>query len=356
MQKRPHICLVSHFLDRKQGAHSTTQAELLASHLRRDGYEVTCVSSKNTRLGRLSNILFTILNHRNRIDLVLIEVYSGLGFVVADLASWIANILEIPSVLVLHGGNLPEHTARHLRWTMRVLDRARIIVAPSRFLATAMCEKGISVRVIPNVLNEFPDMPARQRSPQPKLLWMRSFHKIYDPLTAVKVFSIIKKVFHGATLVMAGSDKGLEKATKNHVADLGLSDAVAFPGFLDSAGKAREFSSADVYINTNIVDNSPVSLIEAWSYGIPIVTTDVGGIPYMIDDGVNGLLAARGDAEGMAAKIVSLIESPDLARLLSRNGREVARKSTWDVVRPQWERVFEEAQSAPKAARIRQPA
>ena len=356
MRKKPHICLVSHFLSGKHGGHSTTQAELLAEHFCRDGYNITCVSTRKSRIGRFIDVLYTILKLRHRIDVVIVEVYSGLSFVVADLAGWLAKLVNIPSVFVLHGGNLPEHALRYPKWTRRVFNRARIITAPSQFLATAMSEKGVRVRIIPNVLNEFPPIMNPQRSKVPQLLWMRSFHGIYDPLTAVKVFSHVKKSYLNATFVMAGSDKGLEEATREYAATLGLTDSISFPGFLDPVGKAREFSNADVYINTNIIDNSPVSVIEAWSYGLPVVTTNVGGIPYMVNDGVNVLLAESGDAQGMAAKVVNIIESPELARSLSRNGREAARKSTWENVRPLWERVFEETRSRPAASQIRQSA
>ena len=155
---------------------------------------------------------------------------------------------------------------------------------------------------------------------------------------------------------MAGSDKGLEDLTKQYVAELGLSDSVAFPGFLDAEGKAREFLDADIYLNTNIVDNSPVAVIEAWSYGLPVVTTNVGGIPFMVSHGINGLLARHGDVEGMAANIETILESPELAGSLSRNGRESARKSTWKSVRPLWERDFDEMSSEPAASRINHPA
>lgn len=302
------------------------------------------------------DVLCTILKNRHRIDLLLVEVYSGLSFVIADLAGGMAKISGIPAVFVLHGGKLPEHASRYPRWTKRVLGRSRIVAAPSRFLASEMRRKGLAVRVIPNVLSEFPNVPGSDKNLQPKLLWMRSFHSIYDPSTAVKVFSLVKRNYPEATLVMAGSDKGLEKATKQYAADLNLSDSVSFPGFLDAAGKAREFANADIYLNTNIIDNSPVSVIEAWSYGLPVVTTDVGGIPYMVDDGVNGLLAKSGDAEDMAAKVTTLLEHPALRRSLARNGRETAKRSTWDSVRPLWERIFEEMQSKPETAPIRQPA
>lgn len=327
----------------------------MARHLRSEGHDIICVSSRTTRFGRLLDIVFTLLKHRRRMDLVLIEVYSGLGFVIADVAGWVAMAIGVPSVFVLHGGNLPGHAARHPQWTRRVLNRASIIVAPSEFLATSMSKNGLRIRVIPNVLNAFPDAAPRTVNLKPRLLWMRSFHPIYDPITAVNAFVAVKKEVSEATLVMAGPDKGLEKETKDHVADLGLSDSVVFPGFLDAEGKAREFSNADIFITTNLIDNSPVSLIEAWSYGLLVVATDVGGIPFMVRDGVNGLLASSGDAEGVARKILALIEDPDLAAELSHNGRETARASTWEAVVPLWARAFEDALPPHEATQIRQP-
>lgn len=335
------------------GNHSTTQAQLLVKYFRSDGYEVDAVSNKKSRIGRLIDVGYSIIRNRNRIDILLIEVYSGLSFVLADMGSWIGKMLGIPSVLVLHGGNLPELAAEHPRWVKRVLARARVVAAPSSFLAEAMGKKGQFVRVVPNVTSEFPASTPK-RSGEPRLLWMRSFHPIYNPLMAVDMFSLLKQKFPKATMVMAGSDKGLEKTTRQYAAEKGLTDSVTFPGFLTAERKRTEFSGANIYINTNTTDNSPVSVIEAWAYGLPVVSTNVGGIPHLISDGVNGLLVNSGDAEGMAAKIESLISSPDLAKSLARNGREGAMRFSWESVGPLWANVFDAARRKEKSVEVEQ--
>lgn len=335
------------------GNHSTTQAQLLANYFRSDGYSVTSVSSRAGRLSRLFDVVFSIIRNRDRVDIVLIEVYSGLSFVLADLGSWIGKLLGIPSVLVLHGGNLPEFASDHPRWVKRVLARARVLVAPSRFLAEAIGKRGYFVRIVPNVVSNFPaSTPARIG--EPRLLWMRSFHPIYNPLMAVDVFASLKKKFPKATMVMAGSDKGLEHATRQYATGKGVAQSVSFPGFLDENEKAKEFSRANIYINTNTIDNSPVSIIEAWAYGLPVISTNVGGIPDVVGDGINGLLVDSGDAEGMAARVEGLINTPDLAESLARNGRECAMKSSWSSVRPLWESVFDAARQNAKSAEIEQ--
>ncbi len=335
------------------GNHSTTQAQLLAEYFRSEGYAVNCVSRKTGRIGRLIDVVFSIIRNRNRIDILFIEVYSGLSFILADLGSWIGKLLGIPSVLVLHGGNLPEFALEHPRWVDRVLARARAVVAPSSFLAEAIAKRGHSITIVPNVVSEFPAaMP--KRTGDPRLLWMRSFHPIYNPLMAVDMFSLLKQKLPQATMVMAGSDKGLADATRQYAIAKGLADSISFPGFLTAEGKAKEFAGANIYINTNTIDNSPVSVIEAWAYGLPVVSTDVGGIPHLVSDGVNGLLVKSGDAEDMASKVESLINMPDLVESLTRNGRDAALRSSWDSVGPLWSSVFDAARQKTKSAEIEQ--
>lgn len=349
----PQLLLVSQMPSQSGGGHSTTQAQLLAEYFRSDGYGVKSVSRKSGRAARMLDVVLSIIRNRNSIDIMLIEVYSGLSFVLADIGSWVGKMIGIPSVLVLHGGNLPDFASDHPRWVRRVLARARVVAAPSSFLAEAMGKDGQSVRVIPNVVSEFPSA-APKRIDEPKLLWMRSFHPIYNPMMAVEMFSLLKQKFPKATMVMAGSDKGLEKATRQYVIEKGLADSISFPGFLDPEGKAKEFTEANIYINTNTIDNSPVSVIEAWAYGLPVISTDVGGIPHIVRDGENGLLVRSGDAEGMALKLERLIDDAELADSLTKNGLESARASSWDSVGPLWATVFDDVRRKAEAAEIEQ--
>lgn len=347
-KQRPRLCLVSQMPGDASGSHSITQAQLLKNHFEVDGYTVMSVSSKSSRVGRLLDVVFELSRARGRIDVLIIEVYSGLSFVMADLASLVGRFLGIPSIFVLHGGNLPEFASSNPRWVRRVLSRARVITAPSKFLANAFVNAGYEVRVIPNVIRRFPTEVPLRSSSQPKVLWMRSFHPIYNPIMAVDAFAIVKGRFPEAVMIMAGSDKGREAETKRYVAEKGLGGCVTFPGFLDESKKPAEFAAANVYINTNTVDNSPVSVIEAWSYGVPVVSTDVGGIPNMIRDGFNGFLVRSGDALAMADRIEEIFSDNDLAGSLSRGGREEARRSTWESVAPMWASIIGAAVNEPE--------
>jgi glycosyltransferase involved in cell wall biosynthesis len=243
-------------------------------------------------------------------------------------------------VMHLHGGAMPEFMARFPRWTRRVLSRADAMVAPSPFLTRAVAQKGWAASTIPNLI-DVSDYSFRKRGPvSPRLFWMRSFHSIYNPLMALRVLRRVRAVLPEATLTMAGQDKGLEPTLRREAVRMGVTDAVRFVGFLDQAGKIREGEAADIFINTNRVDNTPVAVIEACAMGLPVVSTDVGGIRDLLSDGVSGLLVADDDDQAMAAAVLQLVSDTGLAEQLSVTGRRLAQASSWDQVRVQWERLF----------------
>jgi len=260
--------------------------------------------------------------------------------VLADCTSWTAKALKIPTIMVLHGGNLPHFAEKFPVWVRRVLNRAIAIVAPSPFLASEMAKLGFPVQIVPNVIDIalYPVKFRRQISP--KLFWMRSFHPLYNPEMAVDVFRRIKSSHPSATFVMAGVDKGLEVHVKEKASQSIVDNTIRFPGFLDAAAKVKEFSDADIFINTNRIDNTPVAILEACAMGLPVVATNVGGLSDLLTDGENGLLVPDGDVEMMAAAIEKLLKDPILAERLSRNGRVLAKKSSWESVREMWTELF----------------
>lgn len=340
-ETKPKLCIVGNLLGRN-GGHATTQGQIVAERFIDEGFEVIAVSSKLNPVARLLDVLVTILRTQKRIDVLIVEIYSGRAFVLADIASLLAKLFGISTIFVLHGGNLPEFADKFKGWVNRVLRRSKVLVAPSTFLADNMSTSGSEVRIIPNVI-DLAGYPYRLRERlAPKLIWMRAFHEIYNPRMAVEVLGSVKKKHPDASLVMAGVDKGLEPGIKKLAEEMGLSEAIRFPGFLNHEAKIREFSKADIFLNTNRIDNMPVALIEACAMGLPVVATCVGGIPDLIENGQNGLLVPDGDAEGMVNAVESLLKNPELAERVSLNGRRLAERSSWENVQVQWEELFHE--------------
>lgn len=333
-EARPRIGFAGPMLGGNEGW-VISQHEILCERFASEGFLVQSTSERCGRLTRVLDTVWTAGRWRRKVDCVLIAVFSGPGFAVADVTSRLLAAEGIPQIQVLHGGNLPAFTRRHPRWARRVFQRADGLVAPSSYLATEI-ESGREIEVVPNVF-DLSDIAWREPAPRSaRVLWMRTFHPIYDPLTALGAFAEVVRALPGATLTMAGQDKGLETACRQRARDLGITDAVKFPGFLDPTAKLRALEEHDVFLNTNVVDNTPVSVLEAMAAGLPVVAASVGGIPHLIDDGATGLLCKPGDERAMAAAIVNLVRDPALAARLSSSGRRVAERSEWTSVRARW--------------------
>jgi glycosyltransferase involved in cell wall biosynthesis len=318
-----------------------SQGQILSAFFAEAGYETLRASSVLNRYLRLGDIIRTLIRERSRIDVVILEIYGGPSFVVEDIASKLAKQFGLPIVMWLHGGALPEFMARFPNWTRRVLRRADALISPTEYLARSVVPYGFKAQIIPNTIN-LSEYPYRHRiNIKPRLFWMRSFHEVWNPLMAVRVLARLRSLEPDASLVMAGPDKGLEQSTRQFANGLGLNGSVRFAGFLDGPTKALEGNAADIYINTNRVDNMPVAVVEACAMGLPVVTTTVGGIKDLLEDGETGLLVPDNDDEAMVQAIRRLIAEPRLAGHLSANGRQLARRSSWEEVRPQWERTFQ---------------
>lgn len=337
----PRLCFVGPMLGANPGW-VVSQGEILTGLFACEGYSVRMTSATPNRALRLVDTVKSLLAWRQQIDLVILMVFSGPAFAMADVASLVTRWTGKPLVLWLHGGNLPEFSLHHPHWVRRILRRGHLIVSPSDYLAHHFRGFGFPVRVIPNVLS-IENYPFRVRSSvQPRLLWMRTFEDIYNPGMAVRALGRLKQEYPLATLTMAGQDRGLLEPTRRLAVESGLGESIRFVGFLDLAGKQQEFSVHDIFLNTNQVDNMPVSVVEAAAFGLPIVATAVGGLPYMLEHEKTGLLVASEDVQGMADAVVRLVREPGLAARLSQNGRLLAESSAWPGIYNQWEQLFVE--------------
>lgn len=312
-----------------------SQSEILKGLFAEAGFTVRSASSLRSPAVRTGHQMAAASTWG--VDVLIISVYSGLSFLYADLTSLIGSLRRSTKVvLVLHGGELPQYGARHQGRVRRVLDRADLIVAPSRFLADEFRGWGFDVAVISNVvaLDDYEYTP-RSR-PRPALLWMRTFHEHYDPLLAVDVVAALIHGFPDIRLTMGGADHGQLDATRERVRALGVGDQVRIAGYLDAVGKRAAMRDHDIFLNTNRVDNTPVSVLEAAACGLVPVATRVGGIPSLLTDDVDSVLVPPGDAATMAAQIASLLEDPERFERLSAGARNLAEQSAWPAVKERW--------------------
>lgn len=300
-------------------------------------YEVKAASSKKNKVVRLLDMVYCILANRRRCKAVLIDTYSTSAFLYAYIASRLCRILSLPYVPVLHGGNLPDRFQRDKQKVGTFLKGAHSIISPSLYLQDFFSGKGFRVYFIPNFieLQKYTFLP---RYPvRPRLLWVRAFQEIYNPILAIQALKILLTRYPSAQLCMVGAakDHTFDDVMKA-ITDYGLSDHIEITGILPKSEWIRRSQHYDVFINTTTIDNMPISVIEAMALGLPVVSTNVGGIPYLIHHDQDGILVPSGSAEDMAEAIRELVENPVKASMLAQQARTKVEGFSWDQVKTKW--------------------
>lgn len=339
-QTLPPVLLVSNFLAGWDGRR--TYAEDLARRLQDAGVTVRTSSRVVFPPARLADMVLAAIGGRGGYRIAIIDVYSGRAFLWAEAAAHAARAAGKRVILALHGGRLPEFANRHPGRVARLLAKADLVVAPSPFLRGALRHLRPDIRVVPNAV-DLRAYPFRSRGHiSPRLVWLRSFHRMYHPGLAVRVLAELRRSHPEATLAMYGPDKdGSLGHTRRLAEELGVAESVRFPGVVPKERVGEALAGADVFLNTTHVDNTPVSVIEAMACGLCVVSTDAGGVPQLIRDGIHGLLVRPGDAEGMVDAVRRLLNDAELCFRLSTEARARAEEFTWERVLPQWLELFE---------------
>jgi glycosyltransferase involved in cell wall biosynthesis len=217
-----------------------------------------------------------------------------------------------------------------------------VVIVPSLYLLEAMRYYRSDINLIPNAL-DINFYPFIQRvSPRPILIWLRAFHEVYNPELAIWVLDIIRKDYPDGRLIMVGPDKGdgSFQRTKQLVIERGLEGVVEFPGRVPKSEVPIWLNKGDIFINTTNCDNTPISVMEAMACGLCVVSTNVGGLPHLINNGRDGILVNPNDPAEMAAVVQRLLTEPSLAEKLSCHGRQKVEQFDWAKILPIWEDLF----------------
>ncbi len=323
------------------GSGSTaTSIETLGGFLLDEGYTVITSSSKKNKLWRVFDMAFTVIKFRKKASLVLIDTYSTQNFYYAVLVASMCRLFELDYVPILRGGNLPNRLIRSKRLSQKLFSKAKTNVAPSQYLMNSFKNNGFyNLTYIPNTiaLNNYPFK--LRKAIKPKLLWVRSFAEIYNPLMALEVMEILKKQNLDVELCMVGPEKdGSLQNCKKIATERNL--PITFTGILTKAEWIALSKNYDIFISTTNFDNMPVSVMEAMALGMPVVSTNVGGVPFLVDSGVNGVLVPPRDPQVFTEAIKELCQNPDKVADLSKSARSKMEGFDWEKVKKQWFELF----------------
>jgi glycosyltransferase involved in cell wall biosynthesis len=241
-----------------------------------------------------------------------------------------------------HSGEARDHLQR-FRSASFVLSRVDKIVVPSRYLVDVFREFDLAASAVPNIV-DLTQFPFRERNPtRPRLVCTRGFSRYYSVDVVVKAFAEVKKEYPEAQLDLVGGGP-LEADVRKLVADLDLT-GVRFKGIAAHQEIGKYYDQADIFINASSLDNMPLSVIEAFASGTPVVTTAPECMPYLVEHERTGLLSPVGDEKALAANVLRLLRDPALATRLAQNAHNESKNYTWNAVREQWLNIYRELAS-----------
>jgi glycosyltransferase involved in cell wall biosynthesis len=291
-------------------------------------------------LWRMAPYLVALWRASGRAQLVHVMANSGWSWhLFAAPAIWIAHQRRVPVVVNYRGGDAERFFADSFARIKPTLARASTVVVPSRFLASVFARYGVATHIVPNII-DLARFPPRTGAPAaPHLIVTRNLEPIYDVGTAIRAFALVRKRHPDARLTIAGD--GPARADLAALAvELAVADGVTFSGSLENREISNLYGSASLMLNPSTVDNMPISILEAWASGVPVVSTNAGGVPYLVDEGRNALLVDPQRPDAMADAALRVLESPDLASSLTKAGRAAAEQCAWPNVREAWFEIY----------------
>jgi glycosyltransferase involved in cell wall biosynthesis len=348
-RRSPTICIVGPLPPPCGGM--ANQCEQLLRLLREEGLEVELVRTNAPyrpawvarvpllrAVCRLLPYLVQLWQAIGRAGVIHLLANSGWAWhLLATPALIVARLRQRPVIINYRGGNADEFFAGAPKHVLGLLARASLRVTPSTFLLRVFSGYGLTAEVIPNIidLSRFSPVAPRSFGDAPHLVVTRNLEPIYDMPTAILAFALIRTAFPQARLTIAGTGPELSRL-QTLVAKLGLQNSVRFVGRVANEDMPDLYASADCLLNPSTVDNMPISILEAFASGVPVVSTCAGGIPDLVEDGVSGLLVPVGDPQAMAREALQVLQNAGLAAALRQAGLAQAGRYAWPQVRRLW--------------------
>ena len=301
----------------------------------------TVTRNKNPIIRLFSCIIFVIFN-LNQIKAVIVELYSGKSFYSSMILCSILNILSIKYILVHHGGNLDKKIRKRSLLLTYLVRNAFKNITPSRFLVDTYKQHDMKIKYIPNFVDNRHEFFKKRVQVELKLLWVRAFHEIYNPIMAIELINFIKKSGYKVELLMIGPDMkdGSKEKCLNLVKNYDLASEVSFKGRVPKNEWLKLSKKYDIFVNTTNIESFGISNIEAISCGLVLATTNSGELKYIFEDNKNCILVDKNDPEMMSKRLINLINEQHLIVDIIKNSQLILKSFLWENVKSEWLSVF----------------
>lgn len=289
---------------------------------------------------RLVPYLLDLWRVIGRSDLVHVMANSGWSWhLFAAPAIWIGVLRGRAVIVNYRGGEAGAFLDRSVRTVGVSLRRAAALIVPSGFLLAEFSRHGFGPEVVANVIDLQRFRPGQKVRSDIHLLVARNLELLYDNASVIQAFALIRSSYPEARLTIAGT--GPEAGSLRRLAeDLGVDEGVQFVGRVERDEMAELVRSSTVSINPSLADNMPNSILEALASGVPVVSTNVGGVPYLVQNERTALLVPPRDPRAIADAVLRLVDDPALYQHLRMTGMEEVKRYTWTSIGPQLGGVY----------------
>jgi len=288
-------------------------------------------NTKKSWFNRLFVMPFQLWKKGASTSIFHIHGCSYAGFYPIILGVLVGTFLNRKILITYHGGDADAFFRRFPRFVSYFFRRANRIIVQSTFLANIFKKLGFDAHVVPNIIEFQPSNGGNRTPVSPRIITTRTLKGIYAVEVAVKAFAIVQKKYPDAILYIVGAGPE-ERKLRDQVASMSLNN-VFFTGRLQNEEVYTYLQKANIWCNPSTKDNMPVSLLEAINAGLAVVSTNVGGIPYMVEHQKSALLVPVNDSKLLANSVIRLIEDQDLAQNIIRNAKSTLSQYSWPQVR-----------------------
>lgn len=285
-----------------------------------------------------------LLARVRKYDCIHIFSASYFSFLLAPTpAILIAKLYGKRVVLNYRSGEAADHLKRWSRTALPVLRLADRIAVPSGYLVDVFKQFDLKAHSIFNFVDAERFRFRNREQLKPVFMSNRNLEPMYNVSCVLRAFAIIQQRFPQARLTVAGD--GSQRAELENLSRELKLRGVRFVGRVAPEQMPGLYDAADIYLNSSNIDNMPGSIIEAFASGLPVVTTNAGGIPYIVTDQHTGMMVRCGDHEAMAGRAIKLLEDEKLASGIMTSAHAECRKYKWESVRNEWFSLYYGAKS-----------
>lgn len=323
------ILLISNFRESIGGI--SVQVGLLNNHLNRDGFQSIIFSTYGNIFKRIF-LFIKLLFVSQKFDVLHIHACSYKGFLPIVFGVFAGRINRKRIIITYHGGDADKFLRKNFNYVKWFFNQANHIIVLSGFLKEIFDKYGIISTIIPNVVALSKSQTIERKDISPNFISIRHLSPLYNIQLILQAFKNVKEEYPNATLVVLG-DGPSRLELENWVKNQNLSD-VTFVGQVQSSTIYDYLNNADIMISAPLTDNMPLSLLEAMNAGLLVISSNVGGVPYMIESNVSGYLFQSNNTKDLTDKMISAIKYPSKTLEMIHNAKTSLPRYQWTNIKP----------------------